>query len=162
MQKNVEERMAVAKRILGGATMLMTKPLISLENRVIEGTCTGYQIQINNLSYRGIWLSTLEEIELAVDDKKIDRRDILLELNGTLYPLHTLQNQTETFWGIEDKCYLYVNCVGGLSNGSHKVELKVAKRLDFGHSYGEGAEGYDKAEEFHNPQVIIDEAEFTV
>lgn len=162
MQKSVEERMAIVKGILKGTTLLMTKPLVSLENRKIKDACVGYTIRINNLSYRGIWLSTVENIELTVDGKKIDGRNMLVELNGTLYPLHTLQEQTETFWGIEDQCCLYVNSVGGLPGGLHKVRLRIEKRMDFGHSYGEGTEGYDKAEEFHVPQIIIDEAEISI
>ena len=38
----------------------------------------------------------------------------------------------------------------------------ILKRADFGHSYGEGEDGYADAHEFHAPQEMADEAVFMI
>lgn len=155
--KSMEERMEAAKKILfGKAILLITKPIKSLENRVVEGCCTGYQIGIDNLSYRGVWVSTIEDIQLVVDGKEVEKEKIYLSLAGKLYPAYTLQGHTEVFWGIEDEAYLWINQPGGLAKGEHSVEVAITKRQDFGHSYGEGTDGYDTATEFTCPEIIRD------
>lgn len=163
MQKSVEERVAEIKSILfDRPMMLLTKPIRLLENRMVGEKCTGYKVGLDNLSYRGIWVSTIEDIEMNIDGEMVPKDSIYLNLNGQLYPAYTLQGHTEVFWTIEDEAELWVNKVGGLSKGSHIIEITVTKRQDFGHSYGEGKEGYEKAFEFTCPAVIKDRAEFVI
>ncbi|MBS5520644.1 MAG: hypothetical protein KHX56_00075 [Clostridiales bacterium] len=165
MTKTLDERMAIVKDILFGQPgMLMTKPLKegTLKNKCIEGCCTGYTFEVDNLSYRGIWVSTLEGIKIKVDGEEVPQEDIMVCLKGMKFPVCDLGGHTEVFWGARDKCVVNVNKVGGLSIGEHKIEIEILKRADFGHSYGEAEEGYENATEFHKPEVIIDEAVYTI
>ena len=165
MTKTLEERMAIVKDILFGQPgMLMTKPLKegTLKNKSVEGCCTGYTFEVDNLSYRGVWVSTLEGVKVTVDGEEVPESDIMVCLKGMKFPVCDLGSHTEVFWGARDKCVINVNKVGGLSAGEHKVEIEILKRADFGHSYGEAEEGYENATEFHNPEVIKDEAVYTI
>lgn len=160
-----EERKKIAEGILfGGTMMLMTKPLKkeTLRNRNVGERCVGYQFEIDNLSYRGIWVSTIEDIRIVVDGEHVDKSDIQLCINEFKLLIDQLQSHTEIFWGIEDTCYITVNKVGGLTKGEHKVAVEIVKRPDFGHSYGEAEEGYELAEEYLNPAVIKDEAIYRI
>lgn len=153
MEKTMEERRKMVEEELNKNFFLMKQVLVkdSLENRLVKGVATGYSLQLANLSYRGVWLSTIEGIELTVDGEVVPHDHILVELNGNKYSICDLVNQTETFWGAKDACRIIVYRVGGLAKGPHKVKIVVLKRSDFGHSYGEGTEGYEEAAEFHMP-----------
>lgn len=165
MEKTLEERLEMAKEILfGRPKMLMTKPLKegSLKNKRIGNCCTGYTFELDNLSYRGVWISTLENIRLWVDGEAVSECDILVCLKGMKFPLCDLGDHTEVFWGATDTLAINVNRVGGLANGSHQVDIEIYKRADFGHSYGNGEEGYENAAEFKTPQKIVDTAVFEI
>ena len=163
--RSYEERKAIIHNILfNQVQMLMTKPLKAgtLKNKVIGDACTGFTFQIDNLSYRGIWLSTLEGIKVIVDGREIPQSDLMLCLKGVKYPICDLESHTEIFWGARDICEISVNMIGGLSKGEHVVGIEILKRADFGHSYGEGKDGYENALEFHTPQKITDETVYVI
>lgn len=163
--KSYEERTAIINDILfGQAPMLMTKPIKAgtLKNKTIGDACTGFTFQIDNLSYRGIWVSTLEGIKVTVDGQEMPQSSLMLCLNGVKYPIYDLESHTEIFWGARDICEISVNMIGGLSKGEHKIGIEILKRADFGHSYGEGEDGYADAHEFHTPQKMADEAVFVI
>lgn len=165
MAKSYEERLKIVQDILGGGMrMVMTKPLKAgtLKNKVFGSSCTGYTFEIDTLSYRGVWVSTLEDIELTVDGEKVPKSDMLFCVNGLKIPIDNLGSHTEVFWGARDKAVINVNKIGGLKPGDHKFEIVIKKRADFGHSYGEAEQGYEDAIEFHNPAVIKDETIYTI
>ena len=87
---------------------------------------------------------------------------MMIELKGIKYPLSTLEGHTEVFWDAKAVCMVIVYSIGGLSKGTHRIEAEVLKRNDFGHSYGEGVQGYDEAREFHTPASLKSSFEFTV
>lgn len=163
--KDFAQRMEEARKIIFEDTsMLMTNPIKrdSIKNKDIGGKCTGFTFELDNLSYRGVWVSTLEKIELTLDGEKISNGVMLLSIKDMKLPLSTLAGHTEVFWGAEDKCAIEVNQVGGIPEGEHTLQIKISKRPDFGHSYGEGEEGYEQAAEFVNPEIIMDEATFKI
>jgi hypothetical protein len=161
--KSIEERLAVVKST-SSYNRVFTKPLKpgTCKNRVIEKSCTGYTFQIDNLSYRGIWVSTLEDIELTVDGVKVPKSDMLFKVHGLNIPIEEMVHHSYVFWWAKDQAIVSVNRVGGLPKGDHKFELIIKKRQDFGHSYDDGPGAYDRAVEFHKPQTIIDECVYTI
>ena len=157
--------MAIARNLIfDQPAALMTKPLKAgtLKNKSVEGCCTGYTFEIDNLSYRGIWISTLEGIALTVDKTPVAEENIMVCLKGMKFPICDLGGHTEVFWGATDTCVINVNKIGGLCPGEHTLAIEIHKRADFGHSYGEAEEGYENAHEFLTPDVITDEAVFTI
>lgn len=165
MEKNLEERLNIVKKILfGEPMMLMTKPIKrgTVKNKEICGGCTGFTLDIDNLSYRGTWISTIEEISLTVDGEKIPDDDILVCIHGMKIPAANLGGHTEVFWDPQTECTFSVNKIGGLAPGEHTIGIEIVRRPDFGHSYGECQEGYNEAYEFLNPEHIKDELTFTI
>ncbi|MCD7739302.1 MAG: DUF6379 domain-containing protein [Lachnospiraceae bacterium] len=166
--KTIEERIAQVDEILSRGGLVLTDPLMrgTLKNKVFEGgACTGYTFRLNNLSYRGVWLSTIEGLELKVDGEKVDHRDMTLVLGNFYCTIDELKNNSDVFWGCTDQCYINVNKVGGLKAGDHEIEITITKRNDFGHSYGEAEdlEGYQRdATELQHPTVVRDRAVFTI
>ena len=161
--KTLEARRAIVEPLLH-STMVQTKPMKpgTCKNRVIDGCCTSYEFQIDNLSYRGVWISTIEDISLRVDGKDIPKSNMMFFCNGIGYSIPNMVTHTENFWNCLDTAVLRVYQVGGLSSGDHTFELTIKKRMDFGHSYGDGLNGYDTAIEFHTPEIIHDTCVYTI
>ena len=157
MAKTIEEKIAAIDAatswdFMGGE--LIRKG--SLKNKVICGSRTGYSFALNNLSYRGVWISTLENIDLKVDGEEVSHCDMSLMLRDFFCNIDETGNNTDIFWAAKDECRIIVNRIGGLRAGEHTFEIAITKRNDFGHSYGEGSdvEGYmAKAQEFLHPSV---------
>ncbi len=168
MAKSIQERIQEVDQILGRGFMLMTDPLTrgTLKNRVFsDGACTGYSFRLNNLSYRGIWISTLEDLQLTVDGKAVSKADMLLRLGTFSCTIDNLVNHSDVFWAVTDECWIDVYKIGGLAPGDHQFEIVVMKRNDFGHSYGEGTdlEGYRRnAKELQTPLVLKDKTVYTI
>ncbi len=158
MAKTVEEKIAAIDAALsfGG---FMGSELVrpgSLENKIICGCRTGYRFRLNNLSYRGVWISTLENIRLIMDGEEVPHCDMSIKLRDFACQVDETGNNTDVFWAAKDECWIIVNKVGGLKPGEHTLEIEISKRNDFGHSYGEGSdvEGYrTRALEFQHPEV---------
>ena len=163
MGKSIQERIEIVQSLLG-IRMLIAKPLKAgtLKNKVFGRSCTGYTFEIDTLSYRGSWVSTIEDLELTVDGERVSKSDMLFCVNGVKIPIDDLGGHTEVFWGARDAGIINVNKVGGLKPGEHKFEIVIKKRADFGHSYGEAEQGYENATEFHDPVVIKDEIIYTM
>lgn len=158
MEKIIQERIDIVQKLIN-ARSLIAKPLKAdtLKNKIFGTSCTGYTFEIDTLSYRGSWVSTLEDIELMVDGERVSKSDMLFCVNGLKIPIDDLVEHTEVYWGAMDAGIINVNKIGGLCPGSHKLEIAIKKRADFGHSYGESEEGYEDASEFLNPALIKDE-----
>lgn len=168
MVKSIRERIEIVDKLLSRGGLVLTDPLMpgTLKNKVFDdGACTGYRFRLNNLSYRGVWLSTIENIELTVDGKPVSKTDISLCLGNFSCTIDELRNNCNVFWGVTDECSINVNKVSGLAPGEHRFEILIAKRNDFGHSYGEGTdlEGYNRdATELQRPTVVRDEIIYTI
>ena len=151
-----EERIAAIDAATGHGGF-MSNDLIwegSLKNKVICGCRTGYKFRLNNMSYRGVWISTLENISLKVDGEEVSHNDMSIQLRDFLCNVDETGNNTDIFWAAKDACWVIVNKVGGLAPGEHTLEIEIAKRNDFGHSFGEAEEGYaENALEFQHPAV---------
>jgi hypothetical protein len=129
----------------------------SLKNRRIGNACTGYSVGIDSLSYRGVWVSTIEDIVLKVDGEVVPKDDILFCVNNKRFLIANLKTLSEEFWYALDPGVITVNKVGGLAPGEHEIEITLSKRADFGHSY----ENYKDAKEFY-PVARTDRAKFTI
>jgi len=162
----VEEKMIKIQKLLEGSAAIgrFNNPIKegSLTNRNICGVTTGYTFGLNNLSYRGIWLSTFEDIKIMVDGSEVLQENVVLSIKDMKIPVRDLSGHSEVFWGAEDVCGLIVYQIGGLAAGKHKIVIDLKRRNDFGHTVGNGTQGYEEAQEFLNPLHIRDEAELEV
>ncbi len=134
----------------------------TLRQHLAGGKAIGYDFDLHILSYRGIWLSTIEDVRLVVDGTEVDKHDMLFRLKDMSIHIDDVKNNTDVFWGTMDTATITVYCIGGLPKGEHTFEIEVYRRADFGHSFGEGTEGYETATEFNHPQVIRETVTYTM
>ena len=75
-----------------------------------DGKVIGFEMQTNITYYRGIPMSMIEYIKVAVDGEEVPTEDIRISL------------EREDWFTLKD---------GGLSKGTHKVKLTVATRTAY-------------------------------
>ena len=110
-------------------------------NVFIDGTCrnvtengavTGFEMQTNITYYRGIPLSMIEYIRVAVDGRDIPAEDIRISVDQTdWFSLKEAETVTTYKWEYGEPLYVRVMQDGGLSAGTHKVKLTVATRTAY-------------------------------
>ena len=59
--------------------MICRKPI---RNTVVAGVVTGYEFQIKYPSYRGCYLSCIEDLYFEVDGKRLEETEVFFGLNG--------------------------------------------------------------------------------
>ena len=165
MAKTLEERKKIIEGIFNSHVHFGASGAVvegTVKNREVAGVVTGWGFQLANLSYRGVWLSTIEGLTVRIDGEEVPHDHMMIELKGIKYPLSVVGDHSEVFWDAKAVCSVVVYSIGGLSEGTHRLEGEVLKRGDFGHSYGEGVQGYEEAREFHTPESYSSDIEFTI
>ena len=110
-------------------------------NVFIDGTCrnvaengavTGFEMQTNITYYRGIPLSMIEYIRVAVDGQDVPVEDIRISVDQIdWFSLKEAETVTTYKWEYGEPLYVRVVKDGGLSAGTHKVKLTVATRTAY-------------------------------
>jgi hypothetical protein len=104
----------------------------SLKNIVKNNDVIGYEVQTFITYYRGIPLSMVHDIQLEVDDQPVDRDNILFSPDGeTFFTLDEMETVTTYKWEYGDPGTIFVNQLGGLTEGKHKVKLTQVSRVPY-------------------------------
>ena len=100
-------------------------------NTVENGAVIGYELQTNITYYRGIPLSMVEFIQVAVDGVEAPVESIRVSVDGNdWFTLKEAETVTTYKWEYGEP--LYIRVLGeGLTVGSHKVKLTVATRTAY-------------------------------
>ena len=104
----------------------------SCKNYPAEGKPEGFALQTNITYYRGIPLSMIEYIHVAVDGQTIPDETILISIDeNDWFTLKEAETVTTYKWEYGDPLYIRVQKEGGLSKGAHRVKLTVATRTAY-------------------------------
>ena len=99
-----------------------------------KGEKTGYHINLKINYYRGLPLSCIDEITLAVDGEKVDPATMYVQHNGREYPyLDILKDDmcTDFYWIFGELLTVYVKKPGGISQGVHNVKVVLGTRRSY-------------------------------
>lgn len=96
-----------------------------------DGAVTGFELQTNITYYRGIPLSMVEYIRVAVDGAEQPCEDIRISVDQVdWFTLKEAETVTTYKWEYGEP--LYIRVLGpGLSAGTHRVKLTVATRTAY-------------------------------
>lgn len=95
------------------------------------GQVTGFEFGARLPYYRGLGLSMVEDIAITVDGNAIAREDIRFSVRGKNWTLAELESEGEERWEMGEVATLKVLREGGLSRGSHTVELAERLRISY-------------------------------
>ena len=103
----------------------------SCRNYCEQGKVAGFELQTNITYYRGIPLSMVEYIRIAVDGAEVPNDTIEISVDRIdWFTLKEAETVTSYKWEYGEP--LYIRVPGeGLSKGEHKVRLTVATRTAY-------------------------------
>lgn len=97
-----------------------------------DGRVIGYQMETNITYYRGIPMSMIEYVKVAVDGEKAPVEDIRISIDEIdWFTLREAETVTTYKWEYGQPLYVRVLKDGGISKGTHKVKLTVATRTAY-------------------------------
>ena len=101
-------------------------------NVVDEGKVIGFGLETDITYYRGIPLSMLEYIRVAVDGREVPMESIRISVDKEdWFTLSEAETVTTYKWEYGDPLYIRILQDGGLPKGMHRVRLTVATRTAY-------------------------------
>ena len=113
--------------------MICQKPV---RNVYVAGVITGYEFEIKYPSYRGCYLSCIEDLQFEMDGEKIDPVCISFGLNGKEFTLEELPELFREYWYITDHAVIRVLSPGGLPKGEHSLRVYMKHRVPYTGYFG--------------------------
>ncbi len=99
----------------------------SCKNINENGKTTGFELQTLITYYRGIPLSMVYDLEVAVDGISVPKEIIRVSLDRKdWFTLNEAETVASYKWEYGEPLYIHVLADGGLRKGSHDVKLKLA------------------------------------
>ncbi len=108
-----------------------------IENVVVEGVTIGYEFKIKYPSYRGVFLSCIEDLRFKMDGEDIDRKDIYFYLNGKQFLLDELPECFKEYWFVREKATVRVMKSGGIAPGEHSLNVFMKHRVPYTGYFGQ-------------------------
>ncbi len=97
----------------------------------LKNSENGFEIGARLPYYRGVSLSMLEEIEVSLDGETLPQDKVDITVHGNTYNLEQRENETDDRWEMGEVATLIVHKDGGLSDGEHKLGLKINIRIGY-------------------------------
>ena len=102
------------------------------KNTEVDNKTIGFELQTHITYYRAIPLSMVNDIAVKLDGEAIPREDIRCSVDRTdWFTLSEMQTVTTYKWEYGEPLYVRVLKEGGMSKGTHKVELTVSTRTAY-------------------------------
>ncbi|WP_334185832.1 C-glycoside deglycosidase beta subunit domain-containing protein [Novosphingobium sp.] len=101
------------------------------ENVVENGETTGFSLLARLPYYRGLGLSMIEDITIAIDGEQVKREDVRFSVRGRSWTLDEIETVYDDRWNFGEKAKVTVVRAGGLAQGGHQVEIAVRMRVSY-------------------------------
>jgi len=102
----------------------------SLEQLAADGI-EGFSVLARLPYYRGLGLSMVEDIAVAVDGEKVPRENIRFAVRGRSWTLDQMETEYGDRWNFGEKARIVVKKPGGLTAGEHDIEVAVRMRISY-------------------------------
>ncbi|MFJ3669719.1 DUF6379 domain-containing protein [Streptomyces sp. NPDC090106] len=96
-----------------------------------DGTVTGFQLRLRNPNYRGVAGSLIDGVQVVVDGEIHPAEASSWTLQGRTYTLDELRASTDVRWPLDETATVTVPHPGGLTAGTHRVEVAVHLRRPY-------------------------------
>jgi len=93
----------------------------------LNGRVVGFNLGVFLNYYRGLPVSSIENLEVKVDDEAVPQHLVCAVVNEKKFSVEQLPSLHAEFWGIRKKVDLEIYN-GGLESGEHEVELTLHLR----------------------------------
>lgn len=96
----------------------------------------GYEFYCQYPSYRGTYLSCIEEMHVYVDGEMVPDDKIYFHINGKQCLLSQFKDLYLEYWFILDKAKLLILKDGGLKPGEHEVKVTMRHKIPYTGYFG--------------------------
>jgi hypothetical protein len=96
-------------------------------NLTLNGRTVGVNIDLGLNYYRGLAVSCIEKLEVAIDGQVIAPELMLFNLEGKKWSVDKLPLLFEEYWGIKKTAHLQI-FNNGLTEGEHEVKVTLQLR----------------------------------
>lgn len=103
----------------------------SVSNAAINGKVSGFGFDVRLNYYRGLFLSCINKFGVIVDSENVDPFDLTFSINDKDFSAYTINENISEFWNVLDKASVQVRKAGGLSDGTHEIELVLELRSPY-------------------------------
>lgn len=97
---------------------------------LINGKSVGFNLDLRINYYRGLPVSSVEEIRLKIDGNEISQEKILVSINEKLFSVKQLKELYAEYWGIKTPMHLLINDYQ-IEAGTHEVAVTVYHRSPY-------------------------------
>ncbi|MGN1193776.1 MAG: DUF6379 domain-containing protein [Dorea sp.] len=108
-----------------------------IKNVNVEGIKVGYEFYIKYPSYRGAYLSCIEDLKFVIDDEPVDPSKVYFQLNGKQFLLSEIPECYKEYWFVRDKATVRVIQSGGIAPGEHTVQVYMKHRVPYTGYFGQ-------------------------
>lgn len=108
-----------------------------IHNRKVGEAIVGYEFKLQYPSYRGTFLSCIEDLKISVDDEPVEKSRIYFFLNGKWFLLDELKDCFEEYWYVMDFATIRVMQAGGLPEGKHRIGVYMKHRIPYTGYFGQ-------------------------
>lgn len=99
----------------------------SCKNVEKDGVVVGFELKTRITYYRGIPLSMIDNVEIRVDNRLVDKTKIHFTPNGEdWFTLAEMETVSAIKWEFGEEATIFAEQEGGLSQGKHKVALRTS------------------------------------
>lgn len=103
-----------------------------IRNAQVCGIRYGYEFRLHYPTYRGTYLSCIEELYAEVDGQRVPDESVEFHLNGKQFLLSELPELFAEYWHIRQDAVLRVVNGQGLEPGSrHRVKVHMQHRIPY-------------------------------
>ena len=102
--------------------------LVEGSARAVDG---GFEVDARIAYYRGLGLSMVEDVSLALDGTVYPREDHTFTVHGNTYRLDDMETVADDRWGFTEKATIRVRTPEPIAPGEHEVTLTERLRISY-------------------------------
>ncbi len=109
----------------------------NIKNVLVGDVTVGYAFKIKYPSYRGAFLSCIEDLKFEMDGEPIPASQISFKLNGKDFLLSEIPECFKEYWFVRDPATIFVRVPGGIEKGEHRVRVYMKHRVPYTGYFGQ-------------------------
>lgn len=108
-----------------------------LRNMSVDGAVYGFAFELAYPSYRGTFLSCIEQLKLWLDGQAVPEEDMRFTLGGKQFLVSELPELSHEYWFVLERATVTVLRDGGLSDRPHSLKLLLRHRVPYTGYFGQ-------------------------
>lgn len=108
-----------------------------IKNVRVQDTVIGYSFRIKYPSYRGAFLSCIEQLRVFIDDEEVPAERITFHVNGKDFLVEELPQCFKEYWFVREKAEIRVRKKGGIHPGEHRLRVYMKHRVPYTGYFGQ-------------------------